>query len=403
MRRTWPVALAAFSCVALAQEAPPLATPAADAPSPADDGSAAAPAADPALAAAPTGTPGDVLASDAAPSEAVPEGTRDGREIYLAFRDGLAEPRCEGESPRWQRHFAHVPRQLADPDSDVLPLFGHVVDVLREAHLPTEYALIPFVESGYAPGARNGGGPAGLWQFVTATARHQGVRVVPGYDGRLSPAESTRAATQYLRKLNGMLGGNWRLTAMAYNAGESRVLQALRRSGKPALEAAPGSLQGLSPITYAYVDKLHALACVLARAGEEPEWMARLDRPVPTLEARPLEGATRLDAWAHANGQDPAVLRRLNPALGQGWSTPPLALVQALTPPDPIVLAAVRATPPAEPAVAVAASARMHTVRRGESAWAIARRHGVALRRLLELNGLSAGSVLRPGMQLRID
>src|SRR5690606_14470180 len=171
------------------------------------------------------------------------------------------EPSCEGESARWQRHFAHVPRHLADPDSDVLPLFGHVVDALREQHLPTEYALIPFVESGYAPGARNGSGPAGLWQFVTRTARNQGVRGVPGYDGRLSPAESTRAAVQYLRKLNGMLGGNWRLGAMAYNAGESRVLQALRRSGSPALEATPDALQGLSQITYAYVDKLHALAC----------------------------------------------------------------------------------------------------------------------------------------------
>lgn len=406
MRRTWPVALAAFSCVALAQEAPP---PAADVPAPAADGNRSAPAVDPVPVTPLTGTPAGDAETGMAPPDALPEGTRDGREIYLAFRDGLAEPQCAGELPRWQRHFAHVQRQLADPDSDVLPLFGHVVDALREAHLPTEYALIPFVESGYAPAARNGSGPAGLWQFVTRTARHQGVRVVPGYDGRLSPAESTRAATGYLRKLNGMLGGNWRLTAMAYNAGESRVLQALRRSGKPALEADPGSLQGLSPITYAYVDKLHALACVLARAGEEPAWLARLERPVPALEARPLEGATRLDTWAQANGQDPALLRRLNPALGQRWSTPPLALVQVLTPPDPVVLASIRAIPAGEaadgaaPATAIAAAARTHTVRHGESAWAIARRHGIALRRLLELNGLSASSVLRPGMQLRID
>lgn len=400
MRRAWPAALMVLSCVAIAQEAPlPASAPGvAPAPMPADGTNSTVPAAE--------AQPGEG-AADFAAGSTLPEGMRNGREIYQAFRAGLAEPQCEGESARWQRHFAHAPRRLADPGSDVLPLFGHVVDALREAHLPTEYALIPFVESGYAPGARNGSGPAGLWQFVTLTARHHGVRVSPGYDGRLSPAESTRAAVQYLRKLNGMLGGNWRLTAMAYNAGESRVLHALRRSGSPALDASPGALQGLSPITYAYVDKLHALACVLARAGENPDWVAQLDRPVLALEARPLEGAGSLEAWAIGNGQDAALLRRLNPALGQRWSTPPLALVPAITAPEPVALAAVRATPPEAQhmasASATAMAARVHIVRRGESAWAIARRYGIAVRRLLELNDLSSDSVLRPGMQLRVD
>ncbi len=384
MRRAWPAVLVACSCAAFAQEPRP--DPAATEP--------------PAPASKPAAPDADAPAADASPE--LPEGMRSGREIYQAFLDGLAEPGCDAGATRYEQHFRHAPARLADPDSDALPLFGHVVDALRAAHLPTEYALIPFVESGYAPGARNGGGPAGLWQFVTHTARHHGVPVTKHYDGRLSPAESTRAAVQYLRKLNGMLGGNWRLTAMAYNAGESRVLRALRHSGEQALEATPGSLQGLSGVTYAYVDKLHALACVLTRAGEEAEWMARLDRPVLHLEARPLEGAGGLEAWALGNGQDPTVLRRLNPALGQRWTSPPLALVQTIAPPAPVALAPVRATAEVEEAPAVATT-RVHTVRRGESAWVIARRYGVAVRQLLELNNLNANSVLRPGMQLRVE
>jgi len=397
MRRALPLALAAFSCVAFAQEAAP-AAPSRQVPLPPPPAGDDAASGDPeAVAAAGTG-------QDLAP--ALPPGTRNGREIFQAFREGLAEPGCSDTQPRWKRHFAHAPARLADPGSDVLPLFGHVVDTLREAHLPTEYALIPFVESGYAPGARNGSGPAGLWQFVTQTARHHGVRVGKGYDGRLSPAESTQAAVQYLRKLNGMLGGNWRLAAMAYNAGESRVLQSLRRTGEQPLDAGPDLLKGLAPITYAYVDKLHALACVLAEAGDDPQWLERLDRPVLALEPRALDGASGLEAWAAGNGQDAAVLRRLNPALGQRWSSAPLALVPAIAPPPALALEAVRATAPQEPEAADAtavASARMHTVRRGESAWSIARRHGVAVRRLLDLNGLSADSVLRPGMKLRLD
>ena len=39
----------------------------------------------------------------------------------------------------------------------------------------------------------------------------------------------------------------------------------------------------------------------------------------------------------------------------------------------------------------------------GDSAWSIAKRYGVSTRRLLELNGLQATSVLRPGMVLRVQ
>ena len=75
--------------------------------------------------------------------------TRSGREIYQRFHEGLADPQCDGTSnPRWRAHFAAAPRRLAGADDDALALFGYVVDALRAASLPTEYALIPFVESG---------------------------------------------------------------------------------------------------------------------------------------------------------------------------------------------------------------------------------------------------------------
>jgi membrane-bound lytic murein transglycosylase D len=43
-----------------------------------------------------------------------------------------------------------------------------------------------------------------------------------------------------------------------------------------------------------------------------------------------------------------------------------------------------------------------HTVRRGESAWAIARRYGLKPEHLLKLNKLPTRAVLRPGMVLRL-
>ena len=148
--------------------------------------------------------------------------TRNGHQIFASFREGLAMAQCDADatSPRWRRQFAHAPSRLGNVEDDALPLFGYVVDELRAAGLPTEFALIPFVESGYRPGARNASGPAGLWQFIATTARNHRVPMESGYDGRLSAVDSTRAAVRYLKTLYGMFGGDWQLAVMAYNAGE---------------------------------------------------------------------------------------------------------------------------------------------------------------------------------------
>ena len=79
-----------------------------------------------------------------------PPSHRNGREIYENFRAGLADPECDAAatSGRWKKQFGHAPGQLTKANDDLLPLFGYVVDSLRAANLPTEFALIPFVESG---------------------------------------------------------------------------------------------------------------------------------------------------------------------------------------------------------------------------------------------------------------
>ena len=135
-----------------------------------------------------------------------------------------------------------------------------MLDALDEAGLPSEFALIPFVESRYRPDARSPGGQVGLWQFTAATARRNGLSVRKGHDQRLDPEASTRAAVQYLKRLHRMFDGDWRWTAMAYNAGEGAA-RAAKRKGGP---------QHLSSITRHYPDKLHALACLVPRPPDPP-------------------------------------------------------------------------------------------------------------------------------------
>ncbi len=346
--------------------------------------------------------------------------TRNGHQIFASFREGLAMSQCDADatSPRWRKQFAHAPSRLGNVEDDALPLFGYVVDELRAAGLPTEFALIPFVESGYRPGARNASGPAGLWQFIATTARNHRVPMESGYDGRLSAVDSTRAAVRYLKTLYGMFGGDWQLAVMAYNAGEYRILQALRRGGMNAQNARPAELPGLSPITHAYVEKLHALACVLEQAEKEPELMAALDRPVPVLRGHALPAGTSLADWSARNALDPARVARLNPAVtGKRAGTRVLAPALpdmvlgsesqlAAAPPPPAALPAPASVDVASTALAsagTAAAGRRHTVRSGESAWTIARRYGIPVKTLLSRNNLDANAILKPGMVLRFE
>jgi membrane-bound lytic murein transglycosylase D len=393
-----------------------------------------------------------VHAAEAEAAVLTPAGTRNGQEIYQSFRDGLADPVCKADaSTRWQAHFAHAPKQLAARNDDVLPLFGYVVDAVRKAHLPTEYALIPFVESGYKPGARSPQGPAGLWQMIAITARNHKVPMRVGYDGRLSPVDSTAAAVRYLKTLHGMFAGDWRLAVMAYNAGEYRVLGALRRGGQTARNARPEALPGLSPITQAYVRKLHALSCLMEQAEDRADWLRALDRPVPLLQAVNIpEGVGDITTWAKRNGQDAAQLQRLNPAYANGRlsraegkparllavattatvgsasqaptagavdtvtnaTTPVEQAAVAIVAPDtaPATVADAATSTPIVPAASATASdasaspsARRHVVARGDSASKIAARYDISVSALLQRNALTASSVLRPGKVLLID
>lgn len=283
----------------------------------------------PAMSASATDTPAapDPVASGPAvapvvapvPSQSA-DTPRGGLEIYTKFQQGLADPTCSSDvSAHWSKHFAAAPKRLASPGDDTLLLFGYVLDAVRAAHLPSEYALIPFVESGYKPDARSPSGPLGMWQMIERTARNHKVPIRKGYDGRLSPVDSTRAAVRYLKTLHGMFAGDWRLAAMAYNAGEYRILGALKNGGQEARSVDLASLTGVPVTTQAYVRKLQALACVIGDAKRQDSWVKAMDRPAPRLQAVTLGADTRrISDWANRNGQDPARLGRLNPVFGDG-------------------------------------------------------------------------------------
>ena len=169
----------------------------------------------------------------------------------LEFKRHLADKApCTTARKKWMRHYAPYTRQLRTTNGRGRLLFNNVLTKMHAAGLPSEYALIPFVESHYVPTARSPLGPAGLWQFTARTARNHGLKVSGKHDERMNPARSTDAAIKYLRYLHRKFKGHTESVLMAFNAGEGRVMASRRKNGRK-----------LSGITHVYPDKITAISC----------------------------------------------------------------------------------------------------------------------------------------------
>lgn len=103
---------------------------------------------------------------------------------------------------------------------------------LAKYEVPSELMALPIIESGYQNLAANNstGIGAGIWMFISSTARNYGLRVDRQVDERLNPTLLTDAAMRYL-KGNNLQFNDWLLAALAYNAGEKSVREAILATG----------------------------------------------------------------------------------------------------------------------------------------------------------------------------
>lgn len=144
-------------------------------------------------------------------------------------------------------------------DEDRLVIFNYVLNEVKSRGMPLELAFIPLVESSYRPNASNRGTHVGLWQMGEATAKTFGVPVTRVFDGRYDIERSTQGALNYLEYLHNRFDGDWLLAIAAYNAGEGRVLRAMKRNEREGKKTDFWSLS-LPRITQAYIPKVLALS-----------------------------------------------------------------------------------------------------------------------------------------------
>ncbi|RJG01505.1 transglycosylase SLT domain-containing protein [Noviherbaspirillum sedimenti] len=153
----------------------------------------------------------------------------------------------------------------------------HVVVELEKRNMPTELALLPFIESAFNPQAYSTAKAAGMWQFIPSTGRDFDLKQTQFKDERRDVLASTDAALTYLQRLYGMFG-DWQLALAAYNWGEGSVQRAIKKNTAAGL---PTDFNGLSRImpaeTQNYVPKLQAVKNIIASPEQYGISLPRVD------------------------------------------------------------------------------------------------------------------------------
>jgi len=138
----------------------------------------------------------------------------------------------------------------------------HIVEELERRDMPTELALLPYIESAFNPQAVSSAKAAGMWQFMPATGTDFDLKQNIFRDDRRDVVASTRAALDYLQKLYGMFG-DWHLALAAYNWGEGSVSRAIAKNQRAGLPTGYADLNMPAETRY-YVPKLQAVKNIVA-------------------------------------------------------------------------------------------------------------------------------------------
>jgi membrane-bound lytic murein transglycosylase D len=330
----------------------------------------------------------DVLNSDWEPVD--PETFSEYGTIPLVINDAVA------------KNLRYFQEGITDRFQSYLDRFHHykeiVEPIFREFGLPTELMYLSLVESGFNPKAFSRARASGPWQFMKATGRMYKLNVSWYVDERRDPIKSTVAAAHHLRDLYDRFG-SWPLALAAYNAGSGKISRAIRKTGSRDFWKIRRTWY-IRRETKDYVPRFIAATLIAknptAYGFQAPEGDRHEFEEV--LIGKPVQ----LAAITKQTGISLEELKRLNPELrrniiprskGPGYHLKvPVGMAS--------LVAAHHATfpvwtkPPPPPT-------QWYRVRRGDSLSVVARRFGMKVRQLKDMNNLSS-NLIRVGARLRV-
>ena len=151
-------------------------------------------------------------------------------DIWDRIRRGFAIPNLNDPLvDHWTNYYASHPQSVYRMSERAKRYLYFIVDELERRGMPTELALLPFVESAYNPEAYSRAKASGLWQFIPSTGLHYNLKQDQLQDQRRDPIASTHAALEYLNYLY-EFQGDWYLALASYNWGEGSVKRAIERA-----------------------------------------------------------------------------------------------------------------------------------------------------------------------------
>jgi membrane-bound lytic murein transglycosylase D len=195
--------------------------------------------------------------------ESVSSLTEPSASLWLRIRDGFELPNLDSPLVIQQTGWLaarpdYVHRSLARSSRYLF----YIVEEVKQRGMPTELALLPFVESAFNPEAKSVTKAMGIWQFMPATGKDFKLTQNVFRDERRDVLQSTSAALDYLQRLYTQFG-DWQLALAAYNWGEGNMARAIRNNQAKKLPTDYLSLK-MPNETRNYVPKLMAYRNIIS-------------------------------------------------------------------------------------------------------------------------------------------
>jgi membrane-bound lytic murein transglycosylase D len=267
-------------------------------------------------------------------------------------------------------------------------------EILRRKDVPEDIVFLSLIESGFNPNAYSVARAVGPWQFIASTARRYGLEITWWKDERRDPVKSTAAAADYLKDLYDMFG-SWNLAMAAYNAGEGKILKAIRRS-KADNYWDLADTRHIKRETKEYVPKFIAAGLIATNPKDFGFEDIEYHEPLSYDEVE-LDSPVDLSVAADCAGTDLEVIKKLNPELRR-WCTPPDVPNYILRIPQGakgMFLARLSAVPEGE-----RFTIEHYTVKKGDTFKKISKRTGVPAEVILSLNSMEKIIPLKSGSKI---
>ncbi len=236
-------------------------------------------------------------------------------DIWERIRMGFAMPDLDNDLVRNREiWYASRPDYFLRMTERSRPYIFHIVEEIERRKMPTELALLPFIESAFNPQAVSTAKAAGMWQFMPATGKYFDLKQNLFRDERRDVLESTRAALDYLQKLYNMFG-DWHLALAAYNWGEGSVSRALARNRAQGKPLNYSDLR-MPDETRFYVPKLQAVKNIIAQP-EAFKTVLPLIQNHPFFKSVPIDRDIDVEMAAKLANVSLKDFKALNPAMNR--------------------------------------------------------------------------------------